>query len=412
MKNVAECVVPERLISLLERLAAFGAREAGGIDRQAFSDADLEGRSFLVHRARALGCEVFQDPAGNLFARRPGTSDLPPVVTGSHVDTQPIGGKLDGAYGVCAGLEVIAAMNDGALSTRHPVEVAIWANEEGCRFAPGCTGSAAFVEPSRLGRFVDIVDTRGQRYGDCLAAARRALADVPERGLALPFACFVELHIEQGPVLEGARVPIGIVEGVQGVRWLKVTSRGRAAHAGTTPLQHRKDALRPLSELMQLLYAQAEADLDLRLTVGVVQVRPGSINTIPEEAMMTIDARHAQREALARCEKLLHDYCMGPRHGCLLSIERTMEAQTTRFDPSIAHALAHAARSLGLASMQVMSGAFHDAVHLAPHCPTGMIFVPSRGGISHSSQEHTDAAELVAGARVLAMALVHQAGVQ
>jgi N-carbamoyl-L-amino-acid hydrolase len=407
---VAQAVSASRLARLIDDLARIGARPEGGIDRQAFSPADLAARRFIVEHARSLGCETFQDSAGNLFLRRRGERTVAPIATGSHIDTQPIGGKLDGAYGVCAGLEAIAALNDAGLRTRHPVDVVVWANEEGCRFSPGCTGSAAFVDPARLDAFMNIRDAQGERYGDCLERARRSLGDVPLRDTGSPLACFVELHIEQGPVLEKAKIPIGVVESVQGVRWFRVRSSGRAAHAGTTPFSERKDALRPLAALMQQLYACAAADAALRMTIGVVETRPGSINTIAGEAHMTLDIRHAEEEVLAQCEALLLDYAATPRHGCELGVEKLMDAPTTRFESSMVESVRSAASALGLASMPMVSGAFHDAVHLTEHCPTGMIFVPSRDGISHNSEEHTDPEHLLAGAKVLAAVLVERAG--
>ena len=411
MKRVSEHVSQARLCALLDALGGYGARAEGGVDRQAFSDADLNARRFLTDHARSLGCEPFQDPAGNLFFRRAGAEEALPVVTGSHIDTQPIGGQLDGAYGVCAGLEVIASLNDSGASTCRPIEVVAWANEEGCRFSPGSTGSAAFVDPQRLHEFMELADAEGNLYGDCLAKARQALGDVPVRDLAVPFDSFLELHIEQGPVLENLGKPIGIVEGVQAVRWFRVSARGAASHAGTTPLAYRKDALRSISRLMQALYSLAEEDGQLRLTIGAVQVLPGAINTVPEQATMTVDMRHPESFTLDRCEGMLTEHCAAPVLGCHIALERLMSLEPTRFDPSLKSLLLSATESLGLRQMGLMSGAFHDAVHLVRHCPTGMLFVPSRGGISHNSNEYTSPEELVGGVRVLAEAIGRRAGV-
>jgi beta-ureidopropionase / N-carbamoyl-L-amino-acid hydrolase len=408
MREPAARVSQSRLAALLAAMARFGAREDGGVNRQALSDAELEARAFLAQHARSLGCAVAMDAAGNMFMRRAGRVEGAAVVTGSHIDTQPAGGKLDGVYGVCAGLEVIAALNDAKAATEHPVEVVVWSNEEGCRFAPGSLGSQAYVHQEQLSRLLDSRDGKGARYGDCVTALRKKVP-AEERPLGAPMRSFLELHIEQGPVLEGAGLPIGIVTGAQGVRWFRVRAEGEAAHAGTTPLAYRRDALRALSGLMEQLYALAERAPELRMTVGKIDVEPASINTVPAAASITVDVRHAQAAQLDAAEALIAGYCAAPRHGCTLLFERLMSMQTTWFDEGLRNSLKSAAERLGLASMDLISGAFHDAVHLARHCPTGMLFVPSERGVSHNPAEHTDPALLAGGARVLALAVAQQA---
>ncbi len=408
-RDITEYVSASRLIERVSRLAQFGARPDGGVNRQALTDSELQARRFLAEYARALGCTAFQDAAGNLFFRREGTDGDAPVLTGSHIDTQPAGGKLDGAYGVCAGLEVLAALHDMGARTRRPVEVVVWSNEEGCRFAPGSMGSAAFVDPARLPEFRAALDAQGVSYGECVDRMQRELADIPLRELQLGTHAFIEAHIEQGPVLEQATVPIGAVRGIQGVRWYRVRALGQAAHAGTTPLEHRRDALRALADLAGRAYAFAERTRSLRLTIGTLQLAPGSINTIPGEATLTIDARHPEASALDACEALLSGFCAVPRHGCEVRFTQTMALPTTWFDDAVRASIREAADRLGLASMEMLSGAFHDSVHLAGHCPTGMLFVPSRAGLSHNPEEHTDAEHLVAGARVLAAVVARHA---
>jgi beta-ureidopropionase / N-carbamoyl-L-amino-acid hydrolase len=407
--TITDYVREPRLVELIEQLAQFGARTDGGVDRQALTDAELEARRFLAAYARKLGCDALQDTAGNLFFRRHGSEGGAPVMTGSHIDTQPAGGKLDGAYGVCAGLEVIAALRDMRAETRRPIEVVVWANEEGCRFAPGSMGSAAFVDPGRLGDFRATRDARGTSYGECLDRMQRELADIPMRDLQLEVHAFIEAHIEQGPVLEQAQIPIGAVVGIQGVRWYRVRAVGQASHAGTTPLEHRRDALRALTELAGRLYALAERASGLRLTIGTLNVHPGSINTIPGEATLTVDVRHPQESALDGCASLLTAFCAEPRFGCHVSFERSMAMPTTWFSEPVRASIREAADGLGLASMEMMSGAFHDSLHLADHCPTGMLFVPSREGLSHNPTEYTEPRHLLAGTRVLAAAVAKHA---
>ena len=408
LEELARRVSEPRLLSLIEALAKFGAREDGGVNRQALTEAEVEARIFLAARAKSLGCAVALDAAGNMFMRRFGTRSALAVATGSHIDSQPAGGKLDGAYGVCAGLEVVAALNDANITTALPVDVVVWSNEEGCRFAPGSLGSQAYVEPADLPKLLDSRDAVGARYGDCVAAMRRRL-QAEERPLGAPLKAFLEAHIEQGPVLEGARLPIGIVSGAQGVRWFRVRAEGEPAHAGTTPLAYRRDALRALSSLMERLYALAERSPELRLTVGTVEVSPSSINTVPGAASITVDVRHADAAQLDACEALVRDCCAAPCHGCSLAVEELMSMETTWFDEAVNGSLRAASKSLGLPSMDLISGAFHDAVHLARHCPTGMLFVPSERGVSHNPSEHTDPAQLAAGVRVLALAIAEQA---
>jgi N-carbamoyl-L-amino-acid hydrolase len=410
-ENLAARVSEHRLSGLLAGLATYGARPEGGVNRQALTSADVDARAFLADHAAALGCRAALDPAGNLFMRRAGTADVAPIVTGSHVDTQPAGGKLDGAYGICAGLEVIAALNDANIETRRPIEVVAWSNEEGCRFSPGSLGAQAFVAPHRLDALAAAQDANGVRYADDMAAMRRRLAHLPVHPLGAPMHAFFEAHIEQGPILEKADVPIGIVVGVQGVRWFRVDARGRAAHAGTTPLALRRDALRAVNALLAELYGAAERIADLRLTVGRIEVAPASINTIPGEATITVDMRHADAAVLDAAEKLLRDFCGAERHGCRLAVEPLMQLPTTSFDETVRASLRHAANELGLPAMDIVSGAFHDSVHLATHCPTGMLFVPSRDGLSHHPDEYTDSSLLAAGTRVLAVALAGYAEV-
>jgi beta-ureidopropionase / N-carbamoyl-L-amino-acid hydrolase len=398
---VAPYVSPGRLLALIEELACFGKRADGGVDRQALTAADIEARSFLAQRARALGCTVTRDPAGNMFFRRAGMTARPPIATGSHIDTQPAGGKLDGAYGVCAGLEAIAALNDAGLITRYPVEAVVWSNEEGCRFAPGSLGSMAHAAPASFAALSAARDATGASYAEGIARLDAALPDVPLVPLGRTLGRFIEAHIEQGPVLEARGIPIGIVTAVQGVRWFRVTANGAAAHAGTTPVRYRHDALRALTPLLGSLYAGADRDDTLRVTIGTIAVEPSSINTVPGQASITVDVRHVEPGPLDAIEAMIRGWCAEPRFGCVLACERLMALDTTAFDPTLADALRRAAAGLDLACLDMISGAFHDAVHLAPLCPTAMLFVPSRGGISHNPAEHTDAGMLVDGTRVL-----------
>ncbi|WP_454692724.1 M20 family metallo-hydrolase [Achromobacter aloeverae] len=408
-QSAQDHVDPERLEAAIAALAAFGGRDDGGVSRQTLTDVDLASRRHLVERARALGCEVGTDDCANLYFRRPGKADLPPVLTGSHADTQPVGGKLDGAYGVLAGLETIAALNDAGIETLRPIEVVSWTNEEGSRFGPGTMGSSAFVDPARLAGYRESRDLDGVRFGDALDAALAAMPDLRRLPMPRPMSACVELHIEQGPVLESAGLPLGVVDGIQSVRWYRVTCRGMMAHAGTTPMENRRDAMAMAVGIAAQLYARG-AQLTaqgLRLTLGRWQVEPNSINTIPGTVVFTVDARCVDETVLDTFEAALdRAVAEAPPRGAA-SRESLFRRAPTRFPPAmlalVERACGRAAASAGCgAPIRLTSGAFHDAMYLADHCPTGMIFVPSKDGISHNAAEHTDAAELFLGAKALA----------
>ncbi|KUE90851.1 Zn-dependent hydrolase [Cupriavidus necator] len=403
-----------RLAASLAALACFGLRHDGGVSRETLTATDLAARRHLIDQARALGCTVGIDDCGNLFFRRPGREDLPPVLTGSHADTQPVGGKYDGAYGVLAGLEVIAALNAAGIETLRPIEVVSWTNEEGSRFGPGAMGSSAFVEPARLAGYRDVADAAGIRFGEALDAALAESHDVTRVPMARPMAACVELHIEQGPVLEGANVPLGVVTGIQAVRWFRVECTGTMAHAGTTPMAVRCDAMAAAVAIAQDLYALAPRHAatpgtpELRLTLGRWSVAPNSVNTIPGHVTFTVDMRCLDDAALDRAEAALRAVCV--RHARApeaVTVTRFFHREPTHFPEAmlgtIERACARASRNAGRAlPVRLTSGAFHDAMYLADHCPTAMIFVPSKGGISHNAAEDTEGADLFLGAQALA----------
>lgn len=406
----------ERLQNAIAALAAFGGRDDGGVARETLTQIDLDARRHLIDTARALGCEVATDDCANLFFRRPGTTDLPPVLTGSHADTQPVGGKLDGAYGVLAGLEVIAALNDAGIATRRAIEVVAWTNEEGSRFGPGAMGSSAFVDPSRLPAYREVRDGDNITFGDAVDAALLASADVTHRPLGLPIASCVELHIEQGPVLERANAALGVVAGIQSVRWYKVDCTGMAAHAGTTPMDERSDAMMAAVSIAQQLYVYVakEAASNLRLTLGRWQVGPNSVNTIPGKVEFTIDVRCVDAQVLERFEQFLtkitstHQWRGSISYACFFS------RPPTHFPADMLNLIERACVRAGHQAhrgdpQKLTSGAFHDAMYLAEHCPTAMIFVPSKGGISHNAAEETSPEDLYLGVQALAYTVVELA---
>ncbi len=398
----ALAVSSTRLQGLLDTLATFGPSANGGMNRQALSEEDFQARAWLIDEARKLGCTVWTDARANLFLRRDGLEDLPPVMTGSHIDTQPTGGTLDGCYGVMAGLECLHALHDANVRTRRPIEVVVWTNEEGSRFSPGAMGSSAYVEPARLAAYRNNLDKDGVSVGQALDAHALRFADIPLRDKIQTHA-FVELHIEQGPVLEQANIPLGVVSGIQGVRWYQVRCTGASAHAGTTPHAMRNDAMLLAMNTVRHIDALADtlAGDDKRLTFGRWNVFPNAINTIAGEVTFSIDFRHADPAVLAAFDAQLSD-CL-PATAELTSL---FSHAPTAFDPKVLSVLEQACDASGLPWQTLRSGAFHDAMYLAEHCPTAMLFVPSRDGISHNPLEFTEPTQLLAGAQALAWSLV------
>lgn len=402
----------KRLRAAIAELAAYGGRDDGGVARETLTEIDLQARRYLIDRARALGCSVEVDDCANLFFRRAGRQDLPPVLTGSHVDTQPVGGKLDGAYGIVAGLEVLQALQDAGLQTERPVEVVVWTNEEGSRFGPGCMGSSAYVDPTRLAVYRTVRDSSQQSFGEAVDRALQAIPDVPRRSPQQPLAGFVELHIEQGPVLEAAGVALGVVNGIQSVRWYRVKVSGVAAHAGTTPMEIRTDAMAACIEMAHHLYAEAATQQasGLRLTLGRWVVGPNSINTIPGEVEFTVDMRCVDEAVLAAFDVEMRAILQAHAGRTRFALELVFERKPTHFPAAmtslVEEACAHVSRLAGKPGPLVLtSGAFHDAMYLADYCPAAMLFVPSKKGISHNASEETDHKDLVLGAQALAYAV-------
>lgn len=395
-------VNPSRLHHWLAGLAQFGALPGGGMDRQALTEEDLQARAWLIEQARQLACTVWTDACANLFIRRPGLEDLPPVMTGSHIDTQPSGGTLDGCYGVMAGLECLHALHDAGIRTRRPLELVVWTNEEGSRFSPGAMGSSTYVAPQRLASYREHVDAQGICLGQALDTHAQRFSHLPQREPIAAHA-FVELHIEQGPLLEQANVPLGVVEGIQGVRWYQVICHGASAHAGTTPMPMRRDAMQLAMQATRCIERLAVplAGDALRLTFGRWSVLPNAINTVAGQVSFTVDFRHGDPAVLAAFDEGLA--------GCLptdVSAECLFSHAPTVFDTALVAVLERACQATGQTYLPLCSGAFHDAMYLAGHCPTAMLFVPSRGGISHNPCEYTEPAQLEAGARALAWSLV------
>ncbi|MGY6634680.1 MAG: M20 family metallo-hydrolase [Alkalilacustris sp.] len=393
---------PAGLMARLEGFGRIGALPGGGVCRLALSDADRAGRDHLVAGMEALGLQVAIDRIGNITGTRPGTGDGPPVMIGSHIDSVATGGLYDGTLGVLAGLEVVAALNAAGRTTRRPLAIAAFTNEEGARFAPDMMGSGVHRGALELDAMLAVRGTDGAILGEELARighAGRAPCPGPTP------AAFLELHIEQGPVLEREGLDIAAVTGVQGISWTEFTVSGQANHAGTTPMDLRRDA--GVAAARIALAARALTDRfgpPLVATVGVLTLAPGIVNVIPEGARLTVDLRHTDaatlRAARARLMEDAHDAAAA--EGCTLATRTLADFPPVAFDPALVARIEAAAAARGLRTRRMPSGAGHDAQMFAPTCPTAMIFVPSRGGLSHNIAEHTEPAQLIAGAQVLA----------
>jgi N-carbamoyl-L-amino-acid hydrolase len=397
----------DRLWSTLMETAAFGATAKGGLRRLALSPEDAAVRRWFVAACEAAGCEVTIDELGDIFARRPGADpSLPPIAIGSHLDTQPTGGRFDGILGVLAGLEVVRALNDAGVVTRHPIEVVDWTNEEGARFAPAMLASGVFG-----GAFAaDFAHSRADRDGVTFAEALTAIGfkgDAPAAGR--PFAAHFELHIEQGPVLEDAGTEVGVVTGVQGIRWMDVAVSGLACHAGTTPMALRRDALQGAARLALAIDTVGRSEPGVSLsTIGIFEAYPGSRNTVPESIRMSVDLRHPRIDGLDRMEAAFRTAAAAIAADLSVEIEITpvWSSPPVVFAPTCVDAVRMAVERLGYSRQDIVSGAGHDSVYISRVAPTGMIFVPCEGGISHNEAENMTPVQAETGANVLLQAVL------
>lgn len=404
-----------RLWQSLMDLAKVGATEKGGNCRLALTDLDRQGRDLVAGWMREAGLEVSVDQIGNIFGRRPGSNpELAPVCTGSHIDTQPTGGRFDGCFGVMAGLEVMRTLQERGIRTEAPLELAIWTNEEGSRFVPFMMGSSVYTGKLPLETALATADIDGKRVGDELRNIGYAGTEpVGQRG----FGHYLEAHIEQGPILEAEDKVIGVVTGSLGMYWYEVTVTGMEAHAGPTPMPLRRDALYASTFIMQevVKIAQDYAPHG-RGTVGSVYVHPCSPNVIPGSVTFTVDIRHENAGKLAEMnERLLaaiRDLESGRTtgHPMPVSMRQTAYFPPTPFAPELVAAVRNQARARGYPEMDIVTGAGHDAVVIAAQLPTAMIFVPCKDGISHNEIEDADPAHLEAGANVLLGAMLTLAG--
>lgn len=400
----------DRLMQTIFEMAKIGATPKGGCNRQTLTDLDRQGRDLFKSWCEAAGCTLEVDEMGNMFARRPGKNpDLPPVVMGSHLDTQPTGGKYDGVAGVLTGLEVIRTLNDYGFETERPIEVVNWTNEEGTRFAPAMLASGVYGKAFTKDYAHNLKDFEGHTFG----------AELERIGYKGDRPCepqewdsFFELHIEQGPILEAEEKTIGVVVGGQGMRWYTATITGRESHAGSTPTERRKDALLAAAKVFARLREIAVEHGPYGVaTVGHVDVRPNSRNVIPGEVLFTVDIRHpegAHLDAMGEAFKAaVAEACAF--EGLAFDIEDIWNFPPVKFDDDRVAAVRRAAEAAGHGHRDMVSGAGHDACYVARVAPTAMIFIPCKDGLSHNEEEHAEPEHIVAGCDVLLRAVLERA---
>ncbi len=398
-----------RLMRRLAALAEIGPIEGGGNNRLALTDADKEGRDLVVAWMSDLGLDVGIDEMGNVVGTRAGRESGAPVMTGSHIDTVRTGGRYDGNLGVLAGLEVVEVLEGAGVTTRRPLAVAFFTNEEGSRFQPDMMGSLTYVGGIPLEEALDVAAIDGPTVGDELVRIGYA-GPLPCPGPAP--AAFVELHIEQGPVLEARHTTIGAVEGVQGISWQELTIVGQSNHAGTTPMSMRRDAGLAAAEIVTYVRRLAhEVGGHQVATVGRLDLHPDLVNVIPGRAVLTVDLRNTDAAALAHAEGALADFCreLERQEGVEIRSRSLARFDPLTFDPDTVLLVEQTAGRLGYSVHRLPSGAGHDAQMMARVCPAAMVFTPSRGGISHNPAEHTDPEHLEAGANVLLQVLLELA---
>ncbi|WP_025807429.1 Zn-dependent hydrolase [Pseudomonas chlororaphis] len=400
----------ERLWASLMAMAEIGATARGGSCRLALSEDDKAGRELFARWSLEAGMSLSVDPIGNLFARRPGSDpDAAPVMMGSHLDTQPEGGRFDGVYGVLAGLEVVRCLNDLQIQTRKPLEVAVWTNEEGARFTPAMFGSAVFTGIMDLETALAVRDADGISVAEALHATGYA----GTRPLGGAVDAYFEAHIEQGPILEDNAKIIGVVSGGQAIRWLDVRVEGMAAHAGTTPMPLRKDALYGAAQMILAIETLATDFAPEGLTtVGELGIAKSSRNTIPGLLQFTVDLRHHRDSAIAAMEQEVRARlgAIAEQRQLKVTISPHWISPATPFDADCVAAVQQAVDGLGYAQQSIVSGAGHDAIHLARFCPTAMVFIPCVGGLSHNEAEDVLPEDVRQGTDVLLNAVLAHAG--
>ncbi len=395
-------IAGERLWQRLMQMAQIGAIPGEGVNRQALSREEEESWRLMQQWAQESQLETSGDAAGNLFVILPGVDrQAAPLLLGSHLDSQPTGGRFDGVYGVLAALEVLTVLRESGLQPGCDVVAVSWMNEEGSRFAPGMMGSSWFAGARDLAAIHAVADAGGVTVGEALAAIRQRMPLPVWRG-SWPPAAYLEAHIEQATVLEKSGATIGVVSGIQGKVTWQVTLHGERGHAGTVPMKERRDVLRSFTRIAQQLYqVTGDADPQVMFTIGRVEMQPNAPSVIPDELTFRIDLRHPQEPMLAALAAQIEQIITALAAPCQVEISRLSEAAPNAFDPRLQQMIAGSARERGYPAISLLSAAGHDARYLAAICPTAMIFIPCRAGISHAPEEWSEPEQVCAGAQVL-----------
>jgi beta-ureidopropionase / N-carbamoyl-L-amino-acid hydrolase len=395
----------DRLLSFISEMAKIGAKSNGGCNRQALTEEDRLGRELFLTWCDAIGGVARLDSMGNLFVRFEGADSTKlPVLMGSHLDTQPSGGNFDGVYGVLAALEVVYTLHDQNKQLVHPVEIVVWSNEEGSRFTPAMSGSGVFAGKLKQSDVYASADDQGITYQEALISSGQMGTASCQ---AFPFFASLELHIEQGPILETEEKNIGIVMGVQGMNWYQITLSGETTHAGPTPMSMRKDPVQALMTILPKIYAKvAEYGEQARVTIGKLTTIPSSTNTVPEHVIFSLDLRHPIQPTLDKMSKEVLALCHDIPSIFNTEVEPLWASPAIEFDLRCIDVIHTASELLNMDAMPIVSGAGHDSVYLSSLGPTGMIFVPCKDGISHNEKEHVEPEHLVSGANVLLHSLI------
>lgn len=409
---MSEITYPEinadRLWQRHVEMAKIGATEGGGVHRLALTGEDIAAHHQLASWAEQRGFSVSLDDIGNMFIRREGADpSLPPVASGSHIDTQPFGGRFDGIFGVLAAFEALEAIEDAGIETRAPLEAIAWNNEEGSRFIPACMGSAVYAGNEPLDKMLAATDRDGITMGHCVNELKHALPETAHRDLGAPMATFIEAHIEQGPELEANGNVIGVVTGMQGYRRFTVEVTGEDAHSGTTPRARRKDAFMAANDMVQALRTEMEdKDDTVRFTIGRFEVHPGGISVVPGRVKFTIDLRHSDTATLEKLGDRIPEICTENAGPCDVTTDEFIKQPPIDFPGDLSFRIAATAERRGYPFQPIYSGAGHDARHALKLCPSGMIFIPCWRGISHNEAERAEPEHIAAAAQIIADMLV------
>ena len=406
--QAAHFIDAQRLWARHMQMAQYGATDGGGVDRQALSAEDIQAQKVLMQWGTELGLTPARDEAGNLFLRLAGGDpEAAPVMTGSHLDSQPTGGKFDGIYGVLAGLEALQAIRAAGIVPRRSIDLVAWMNEEGSRFAPGMMGSSVFSGTSTLESILSVRDARGISVQQGLDEVGAAFPALPLWPLQRPVHAYVEAHIEQGPILERESCCIGVVSGIQGKRTFSVVLQGEEAHAGTSRRCERKDALMAALQLVQALAALCHDAQDIvKFTVGRFQVKPNAPSVVPAQVEFSIDLRHPDSSVLQSLGDQIAPLCARHAGQCAVTVRELSNARSLQFPLAMRALIAEMAQTQSISCMDILSSAGHDARYMHTVCASGMIFIPCAGGISHNEAESATESDMASGARVLVETLL------